>query len=51
MRAVLLEVLVQFCTECMSLLPTTLGIYAVQDVVLVEALEEGVACAVALLPS
>lgn len=50
MSAVLLELLIQLRTECIRLLPSLWCIYAVQHIILVETLEEGVACGVALLP-
>lgn len=46
--AVLLKSLVQLPTERLCFLSAALGIYAVENVVLIEALEEGVACCIAL---
>ena len=48
MCAILLKFLVQLSTEACSLVPSRLCVYAVQDVVLVEAFEKGVARCVAL---
>jgi hypothetical protein len=49
MRTILLEFLVQLCAKRLCLFPASLGVYAVQKVVLVEALKESVAGSVALL--
>ena len=49
MCAVLLKLLIKLPAECRCLLLATLCVYAVQDVVLVEAFEEGIAGFVAPL--
>ena len=46
--AVLLKLLVELSAEAGGLVPSRLGIYAVQDVVLVKAFEKGVSRCVAL---
>lgn len=46
---ILLKLFVELSAETCSLVPPRLCVYAVQDVVLVEAFEEGVSCCVALL--
>lgn len=48
--AVLLELLVELRAERLRLLSPRLCVYAVEDVVLVKALEEGIARGVAHLP-
>jgi hypothetical protein len=48
MCTVLFEFLVQLTAEALCLVPAAFGVYAVQNIVLVEALEKGVACRVAL---
>ena len=49
MRAILLEFLVELRAKGLGLLSPGLCIYAVEDVVLVQALEEGISCFVALI--
>ena len=48
MRAIRLKLFIELRTECLGLLPPALRVDAVQDVVLVQALEEAVARFVAL---
>jgi hypothetical protein len=49
MCAVFFELLIQLGAERLCLFPARFCVYAVQNVVLVETFEEGVACCVALL--